>query len=643
MQNFTFSFNEENFNNIFPFHILLNEEFLIKSMGRSLRKICPLLKENERIDSFFYFKRPFIDEVSPADLNNNLNQLTLLECKTGDKLVLRGQFQKIGSFFIFMGSPWFVSLDDVKQRKLSIGDFSNFDPLLDLLQILRSQQITTQELKEQLKINEEQKEALKQDREQLNLLSLVASANETAIVFTTPDAKIFWCNNAYLQVTGYTLDEIIGKSPIEVGRAYNSDKNALIQMADLFYRGESFDVEVTHGRKDGSYFWTRTKGQPIYDSDGKLVQYFAMIEDKTIEKEQEEQLRLLSLIAQKNMNAVIICDKEGYIEWCNPAFSNITGYDFKEIIGKKPGPLLQGPDSNPETIKYLNRQIKKGEPFSCEIINYKKNGESYWIKIQGQALYNNWGQITRYFAIEEDITEHKQLEKQREQLLISLEKSNTELEDYAQIVSHDLKSPLRSINSLIAWIKEDNEGVFNEQTTQYFSMIEGKLEKMDHLIQGVLTYSKINKTDLVKENVNLQEVIENIINIIHIPQNISVFIKGTMPILKADRFRMHQLFQNLISNAVAYVDKPSGIVEIGAESSTARHIFYVRDNGPGIEKKNFEKVFKIFQSLEKNEKSTGLGLSIVKKIVDNYNGRVWIESELGQGTTFYIEFPVSNI
>ena len=467
----------------------------------------------------------------------------------------------------------------------------------------------------------------------------MASANKNAIVFTHPNAEIFWCNDAYLSITGFSKEEILGKTPIQVGKTDAIDKEALKEMTDLFYKGEAFNVEIAHGRKNGSYFWSRTKGQPVYDENGKLLQYFAVIEDMTEEKEKEEQLILLSLIAQKNINAVVICDNNGRIEWANSSFIKISGYNIEELIGQKPGPLLQGPDSDPETVKYLSKQIKNGAPFNCEIINYNKSGKKYWIRIQGQALYNKFGEISRFFAIEEDITEKKVMEAHKEELLASLERSNNELEDYAQIVSHDLKSPLRSINSLISWIREDNGGTLSEETKQYLNLIEGKIEKMDHLIQGILTYSKIDKTDVRSEKVNTYETVKNIVSIIDIPKNIQISVQEKLPVIKADKYRIQQLFQNLIGNAVSYIDKPEGLVEIGVEESKNHNVFFVKDNGPGIAKKDQEKIFKIFQSLSNNERSTGLGLSIVKKITEKYNGTIWVESEVGKGTTFFIKLP----
>lgn len=237
--------------------------------------------------------------------------------------------------------------------------------------------------------------------------------------------------------------------------------------------------------------------------------------------------------------------------------------------------------------------------------------------------------------IKQQTIEIIKINKQREELLNSLEKQNQSLNEYAHVVSHDLKSPLRSIHSLITWIKEDNDKNFNEKTTNYFSLIQKKVEKMNHLIQGILTYSKIDKVNIVKEEVDLNDQVNNIINMIFIPSHVEIFIKNKLPIIKADGFRMQQLFQNLISNAINFNDKPSGIVEISCEEAADHYVFSIKDNGVGISKKNQTKIFQIFESINDDDKSSGIGLSIVKRILDNSNEKIWLDSQENIGTTFF--------
>jgi PAS domain S-box-containing protein len=888
-----FNFDKDGFNKLFPFYILIDPDLRIKSFGRSLAKTLPSIKINNCFATSFNMKRPHLEaqSVTFENLSSIVNQLVVIET-TFDDIDLRGQFQEYNGSILFVGSPWFVSMDQVREKKLSLHDFAFHDPLLDLLLVLKTQEITSQELKELLiKINN-QKKALKKDQEELNRLALLASANTNGVVFTKPNGEIFWCNDAYLKLTGFNKKDIMGKTPIVVGKCEGTAEAELDEMRAPFESGQAFELEHLHRRKDGSNFLVKSTGQPIFNEQGEVVQYFAMIEDITEkknadfrriesenrlsfllvnlktgvvledenrkillvnkkflsmfdfdgdpetligvdysnavemskrffknpelyaerlnrifeqskavydeelelvdgrvmersyvpvfrdgvykgnlrsyvdvtikkkheeilqnekekysniitnmnlgllevdenerivlannsfseisgfsskeligkkatsllltqeskellksknklrtqgatdsyeiqvknkkgelrhwlvsgapnydingkvtgsieihlditdQKKQEERIQLLSLIAEKNINAVVIYDVEGRIEWVNPSFERISGYTNKELVGLIPGNILQGEETNPETIEYLKNQISMGEPFNCEIINYSKTGEKYWVQVQGQALYNKKGEVVRVFAIEENITDKKLLEYQREVLAESLAKTHKELEDYAQIVSHDLKSPLRSIHSLLTWIKEDNDKEFNDQTLQYFSMIENKVEKMDHLIQGILTYSKIDKEEIDKEWISTQRIVESIIEIIHIPEHIKVTIKNKLPIIHADRYRIQQLFQNIIGNAVNYIENESGLVEIASEEFKDHFLFSIKDNGVGIAKEHHKKIFNTFQSYTKSQESTGLGLAIVKKVVDAYHGKIWVESAVGAGATFFVK------
>ena len=158
---------------------------------------------------------------------------------------------------------------------------------------------------------------------------------------------------------------------------------------------------------------------------------------------------------------------------------------------------------------------------------------------------------------------------------------------------------------------------------------------MDTLINGILEYSTIGKNQLERYDVDLDKLINDVLNIIEIPQHISIIKKGIFPILKGDKYRLQQLFQNMLDNAIKYNDKASGLIEIGVENKEGFWEFYIKDNGIGIEKTYYNKIFKTFEKLENNPKSTGIGLSIVNKIVDLYGGKIWLTSELNRGTTFF--------
>jgi signal transduction histidine kinase len=234
------------------------------------------------------------------------------------------------------------------------------------------------------------------------------------------------------------------------------------------------------------------------------------------------------------------------------------------------------------------------------------------------------------------------INKQREELLANLEYKNEELNNYAHIVSHDLKSPLRSIDSLINWILADTENTINEESKLLFDLILKNLEKMDAMINGILNYSTIDKDKTESYDVDLNLLINDLIESLIVPSHITIEIKEPLPIVKADKYRLHQLFQNLIQNAINNIDKKNGKITIGFSDSKTNNQLYVQDNGKGIPKKFHKKIFEIFQSLDQDKNSTGIGLSIVKRIIDFYHGTIWLESEIDVGTTFYFTIPKKN-
>jgi len=226
------------------------------------------------------------------------------------------------------------------------------------------------------------------------------------------------------------------------------------------------------------------------------------------------------------------------------------------------------------------------------------------------------------------------INKQREKLLDELAYQNQELSDYAHMVSHDLKSPLRSIDTLTAWLKEDYKDKLDEAGQDNLNRIRINVEKMDTLINGILDYSTIGKTSIEIYDVDIATLIDDVLKMIGVPKHIEIS-KADLPIIRGDKYRLQQVFQNLISNAIAYNDKEVGKIDIGFSDKGLDWEFYIQDNGKGIDALYFDKIFETFQKLENNQESTGIGLSIVKKIVDLYGGNIWLASELGKGTTFY--------
>tara|TARA_R110000868_G_scaffold30515_8_gene112762 strand:- start:1344 stop:2381 length:1038 start_codon:yes stop_codon:yes gene_type:complete len=244
--------------------------------------------------------------------------------------------------------------------------------------------------------------------------------------------------------------------------------------------------------------------------------------------------------------------------------------------------------------------------------------------------------------VKEQSIEIVKINKQREELLISLEKQNKELNEYAHMVSHDLKAPLRSIDTLINWFIEDNTALMNDANTKSLKLILSNVEKMDFLIKGILDYSAIERQLSDDRLIDLNVLVDDLLITMSIQSNVTIKINNVLPKVKGNDFRIKQLFQNLIQNAIKYNDKDKVIIEIGSTENDEEFSFYIKDNGMGIPDAYKDKIFNIFSKLENNDSSSGIGLAIVKKIVEFYQGKIWLESQMNVGTTFYVTIKKNN-
>lgn len=241
---------------------------------------------------------------------------------------------------------------------------------------------------------------------------------------------------------------------------------------------------------------------------------------------------------------------------------------------------------------------------------------------------------------EQELQQHRRhLEELVSQRTADLEAANQELRDFAYIVSHDLKAPLRAISQLSTWISEDYGATLPAEGQQQLHLMQERVLRMHNLIDGILQYSRIGRVQEQRRNVDLNQVVADTIDILAPPPHIRVYQKGVLPVVFAEPVRMNQLFQNLISNAIKYMDKPQGDVVISAEKADTPFLcrISVTDNGPGIEEKYHQKIFQIFQTLAPSTSgtdSTGIGLALVKKIVELHGGTIEVNSTVGQGTQF---------
>lgn len=217
-----------------------------------------------------------------------------------------------------------------------------------------------------------------------------------------------------------------------------------------------------------------------------------------------------------------------------------------------------------------------------------------------------------------------------------LKEKNEELDQFAHIVSHDLKGPLRGIDNVVGWIEEDHKEELTPKVDEYLQLIKGRVHRAENLIQGLLSYARIGKEIVPVETVDVNQLLLEVLDSVPLPPQLQVIIQPGMPVLHTERIPLFQVFANLVSNAAKYTDKPAGEIRVGVEDGGEAFLFYVADNGPGIPEQYHRKIFVIFQTLKERDsfESTGVGLAIVKKILDKRNEHIYLKSVPGEGSVF---------
>ncbi|MFM7217291.1 MAG: sensor histidine kinase [Bacteroidota bacterium] len=247
-------------------------------------------------------------------------------------------------------------------------------------------------------------------------------------------------------------------------------------------------------------------------------------------------------------------------------------------------------------------------------------------------------------VIKQIIHQKEELELKNDQLsryTDDLERKNSELDKFASIVSHDLKAPLRAIGNLTDWIEQDAGDRLDPSSRSNFDLIKQRVRRMEDLINAILEYSRADRSATIEEQVDVNQVVQDSMDFIGNPAHVSVEVPESLPVIIADRTRINQVFTNLLANAVKYCDKPHVNISVSSKEEEGGWMFSVRDNGPGIDPRFHEKIFVIFQTLQRRDvvESTGVGLAIVKKIIEDQGGKIWVESEPGNGADFRFFWP----
>jgi len=373
-------------------------------------------------------------------------------------------------------------------------------------------------------------------------------------------------------------------------------------------------------------------------------------------RDREERLResrsLLDAIVSNVVDGVIILDEDSRIETFNPTACEMFGYQPNEVIGHKIERLLveaqsltRNQQTNAKQSLMDSPPVMSGQAWQTSGI--RKDGTTFPISISVSDVQLD---DRRLLAIIRDMTEvqasQEKLQSRADELTrlttmlaqtnITLEDRNRELEQFAYVASHDLKAPLRAIANLSEWIEEDLHGQLAAENQRQMLLLRGRVHRMEALINGLLEYSRVGRTKAALEQVSVQVLLEEVVDSLAPPDTFTIAIAPNLPTFTTKVMLLRQVFANLISNAIKHHDRPDGHITITVQEQGAFYEFSVADDGPGIDANYHTKVFVIFQTLEARDtkESTGIGLAIVKRIVEAEGGSVWIDSKEGSGATF---------
>ncbi|MDT8303038.1 MAG: PAS domain S-box protein [Sedimentisphaerales bacterium] len=364
---------------------------------------------------------------------------------------------------------------------------------------------------------------------------------------------------------------------------------------------------------------------------------------KRVEETLKHKENLLQMIISATGEAMILIGNDGLITLFNPAAEEMFGYKKEDMLGQSLDRLM------PEQYRhhhsqYVQSYFSTGKPdgiigSTVELPALKSNGQIFPMEMSLSA--GSLGDKQYVIAVARDITERKQTEMCQDELLKKVDNINKELKDFVSIVSHDLKAPLRGIKTLANWILSDCSDKLDDQAKEHINLLLERVERMYNLIEGALQYSRAGNAEEKQARVDLNNFVPEVINMVVPPDNIKVTIENELPVIECEETHIMQLLQNLLSNSIKYMDKPQGWIKIGCTEKDGFWEFSVADNGPGIEKKHFGRIFKIFQALPTSPdfEGTGIGLTVAKKIVELYEGRIWVESKVGEGSTFFFTLP----
>jgi PAS domain S-box-containing protein len=488
----------------------------------------------------------------------------------------------------------------------------------------------------------DREEALRETLREKEFLANILEESSQPFAIGYPDGRLGLLNHAFEQLTGYTKEELntIDWSTILTPVEWLEMEKQ--KLDELHRTGQPVRYEKEYIRKVGSIVPIELLVNIFLDKEGNPEYYYSFITDITKRKRAEEDLKRQAALLDLSYEAIFSWDYDGGIISWNHGAERLYGFNSKEAVGSISHDLIK--TKFPIPFTEFTEILIKDKIWTGELTHTTKDGREIIVESR-QQLINNASNNNIVLETNRDITERKKTEKKMNKTMGELERSNQELERFAYVSSHDLQEPLRMITLYSQLLERRYRDSLDSDADDFIEYIVENAKRMKQLIDDLLSFSRVN-TD-VKDfmYVDLEAVLDSVLSSLAMSIeefNINI-THDPLPSLLADSTQMVQVFQNLLINAIKFRGEEPPEIHISAEKGEGEWTFSISDNGIGIKPEHQKQIFEVFKRLHTREEypGTGIGLSICQKIIRHHGGRIWLESELGKGTTFYFTIPYS--
>jgi len=469
-------------------------------------------------------------------------------------------------------------------------------------------------------------------------LRIITETAHDAIVSADEHGHIAFWNPGAARLFGYSAEEVLGRPltllmPERFHAAHLAGISRYLSTGEARVVGRT--VELAGRRKDGGEFPLELSLAAARGQTGG-VRFTGIIRDITERRQAQAAQAHLAAIIHSADDAIISKNLDGVIQTWNPGAQRLYGYRADEIVGRPVSVLV--PANRPDEIPALLERVRRGERVEhLETVRVRKDGTTLDVSLTISPMRNAEGEVIGASTVTRDITARKHMEA-------ALRETNAELEAFSYSVSHDLRAPLRAIDGFARILLEDHGGKLDAEGRRVADVIRTNTQRMGALIDDLLTFSRLGRTELVAAEVDMQRLARAVVEEQQgaAGERAVEVTMGALPPARGDRPLLRQVLVNLIQNAFKFTRTRSpSRIELGSQGNGNETVYYVRDNGVGFDMRYAGKLFGVFQRLHRAEEfeGTGVGLAIVQRIVHRHGGRVWAEGAVDAGATFYFTLP----